>query len=131
MAVSDKPNNSLTPKRRVWRVLRLVGKGLLMMVALVVIAHTALQATGTLERVAAFVEMAKPWLWMAQLSLIGLLWAKWQRVIHWLAARGRIHPRAVPHALGARHRVLVTLLVIELVVVMGFPFSLMQPAAGP
>jgi hypothetical protein len=90
----------------------------------------AVHAPHHLPRIEAFVKAVKPWAIGVQLLIVGVLWLRWPRIVHWLAARGRIREAEVGPLLRARHRVMVLLLVMVLTLGAGLPFSLLTPHGG-
>jgi hypothetical protein len=116
--------------RRRTRTALSVVRALLQILVLLMIGQLALQWSGAAAEVEAFMDVARPWLWAGHLALTALLWVRWSRVIHWLGARGHIPQRAVPHALRSRNRLVALILVAQLTLVMGLPFSLFTAAGG-
>ena len=94
------------------------------------LAAIAVHAPDHLPRVDAFVKAAKPWAVGVQLLIVGLVWLRWPRIVYWLAARGRIRAAEVGPLLRARHRVMTLLLMMELTLGAGLPFSLLTPPHG-
>lgn len=94
------------------------------------LAAIAVHAPHHLPRIEAFVKTVKPWAVGVQLLIVGTLWLRWPRIVHWLAARGRIREAEVGPLLRARHRVMTLLLVMVLTLGAGLPFSLLTPLHG-
>lgn len=101
-----------------------------LLVGLAMVGAIAMWATDTASQVEAVMNVMRPWLYAAQLSCTALLWLNWQAVVQWLARHKRISPRAVEPLLQARHRVVVLILLIQLTVGMGLPFSLLGAPGG-
>ena len=75
-------------------------------------------------------KAVKPWAVGVQLLVVGVVWLRWPRIVHWLAAQ-RPHPRGRGRAAAAcRHRVVMLLLVMVLTLGAGLPFSLLTPHGG-
>ena len=107
-----------------------VARALLQVLVLLMLGQLALQWSGATAEVEAFMDVARPWLWTGQLALTALLWARWSSFIQWLGARGHIPQRAVPQVQRSRNRLVALLLVAQLTLVMGLPWSLLSAASG-
>jgi hypothetical protein len=97
--------------------------------ALIVIAMLGgigLQLAGHLATVEAFMRVARPWLIGAQFAVTAWLWLRWHVFVRWLARTGRIPELAVQPLTQARHRIVAFVLLIQLTVVLGLPFSVMD-----
>lgn len=112
----------LRPPRRARRLARPVAVAV--GVALVAFVVLALSAFGTYDEWATVhrgVRHLKPYLVALQCLAIAALWFAWP----WLVGRLTRRPDDARAALlAARHRICAGLIVIELVVVLGVPFSL-------
>jgi hypothetical protein len=91
--------------------------------AFVVVAMVALGFRDDLDVLHQVVGRIKPYLVGLHLLAIGALWLAWPWLGHRLPARWPEEARAA--FLGARHRICIGLLFIELLVVLGFPFGRM------
>lgn len=69
------------------------------------------------------IRAATPWLALFQLAAIAALWLAWPTLVDRLRTRWPEEARAA--LLAARHRICIGLLLVELVVVLGFPFNLL------
>lgn len=94
------------------------------------LAAIAIHAPHHLPRIEAFLKTVKPWAVGVQLLSVGILWLRWPRFVHWLAAQGRIREAEVGPLLRVRHRVMTLLLVMVLTLSAGLPFSLLAPLQG-
>ncbi|NMG16256.1 hypothetical protein [Aromatoleum bremense] len=119
MSVSE-----LRPPRRTRRLARPLAVGVASVAALVALVVAARFAFGTYDEWATVhrnVRHLKPYLVALQGLAIAALWVAWP----WLVGRlARWPDDARAALLAARHRICAGLVVIELVVVLGFPFSL-------
>ncbi|MDT3671769.1 MAG: hypothetical protein ROZ37_15745 [Aromatoleum sp.] len=91
--------------------------------AFVVVAMVALGFRDDLDVLHQVVGRIKPYLVGVHLLAIGALWLAWPWLGHHLPARWPDEARRA--FLGARHRVCIGLLFIELFVVLGIPFGRM------
>lgn len=114
----------LRPPRRARRLARPVAIGVASVAALVAFVVVALFAFGTYDGWATVhrgVRHLKPYLVALQCLAIAALWFAWP----WLVGRLTRWPDDARAALlAARHRICVGLVFIELVVVLGLPFSI-------
>jgi hypothetical protein len=124
---SDRRNG---PARRRWRALRAFATAVLLLVGLAVVGAIGMRSLGVVSRVEEFMAVARPWLYTAQLSCTAILWLRWRWMVGWLARHKRISPWAVEPLMQARHRVVALVLFIQLTVVMGLPFSLLDVGVG-
>lgn len=114
------------PRRKFHRLVRPIAIGALAVVALAAVALAVLFMFGGYARFAALhahVGRLKPYLVTLQLLAIGTLWLGWPSLVDRL--RTRWPDPACAALLAARHRICIGLLLIELVVVLGLPFSLL------
>ena len=91
--------------------------------AFVVVAMVALGFRDDMDVLHQVVGRIKPYLVSVHLLSIGALWLAWPWLGHRLPARWPDEARRA--FLGARHRVCIGLLFIELFVVLGIPFGRM------
>ena len=91
--------------------------------AFVVVAVVSFGFRDDLDVLHQVVGRIKPYLVGVHLLAIAALWLAWPRLAHRLPARWPEEARAA--FLGARHRLCVALLAIELLVVLGIPFGRM------
>lgn len=89
-----------------------------------------LQLAGHLPSVEAVMGTVRPWLIAAQFALTALLWLRWRALIAWLVRTRRLSQAAAQPLMRARHRLVAFILLIQLTVVLGLPFSLFD-TAGP
>ena len=89
-----------------------------------------LQLAGHLPSIEALMDTVRPWLISAQFALTALLWLRWHALIAWLVSTGRLSQAAAQPLMQARHRLVAFILLIQLTVVLGLPFSLFD-TAGP
>lgn len=117
------------PRRR-GRVFRTLGLAVLLLVVLVTIGAIGLRSAGMASRVEGVLDAAKPWLYAGQLACTSIVWLRWPRIIDWLARKQHISASAAAPLLRARHRLLALVLVTQLMVGMGLPFSLFGAPGG-
>jgi len=101
----------------------------LVLAALIVAAMVGaigLELAGRTAGVQAFMDIVRPWLIGAQFAGTAWLWLRWQAFVRWLARTGRLPESAVPPLVQARHRIVAFVLLIQLTVVLGLPFSVMD-----
>ena len=91
--------------------------------AFVVVALVVLGFRDDLDVLHQVVGRIKPYLAGLHLLAIGALWLAWPWLAHRLPVRWPEEARAA--FLGARHRICIGLLFIELLVVLGIPFGRM------
>lgn len=108
-----------------WRMIRVFALSVLATVLLVALGSVLLGTAPALQLVSRTVETSRPGLHAAQLSALLLLWWKWGAMVDWLCRRDIFPARARAPLLSARHRILVVLLAIQLLVVMELPFRWM------
>jgi hypothetical protein len=96
------------------------------LVALAMVGGIGLKLAGHLATVEAFMDVARPWLIGAQFAATAWLWLRWHVFVRWLARSGRIPDSAVQPLTEARHRILAFVLLFQLTVVLGLPFSVMD-----
>ena len=89
-----------------------------------------LQLAGHLPGIEALMVTVRPWLIAAQFALTALLWLRWRALIAWLVRTRRLSQAAAQPLMRARHRLVAFILLIQLTVVLGLPFSLFD-IAGP
>ena len=89
-----------------------------------------LQLAGHLPSIQALMDTVRPWLIAAQFALTALLWLRWHALVAWLVSTGRLSQAAAQPLMQARHRLMAFILLIQLTVVLGLPFSLFD-TAGP
>ena len=89
--------------------------------AFVVAAMVSLGVRDELDVLHQLIGRIKPYLVGMHLLAIGALWLAWPWLAHRLPARWPEEARAA--FLGARHRICIGLLFIELLVVLGIPFG--------
>lgn len=106
-------------QRRHWarRALLLVGVLLVVMVVLGGAASVAMRWPQAWLGAAAAVAQVKPWLVLAHMTLIGVLWWRWGPLVDWLYRRGRIRARSVKACLAMRSRFALWLLGLEFLTV--------------
>jgi hypothetical protein len=97
---------------------------MLLLAGLAAIGIVGLKSAGIADEVEAVMDVARPWLYAAQLTFTAVVWIRWPRIVKWLAARGRIAGAAIDPLLRARHRLMALVLLIQLTVGMGLPLSL-------
>jgi len=129
MAVSSRGDPSSSQPRR-WGVRLLIVFAVAVFVVFGSLAAIAIHAPGQLAGIEAFVKAVKPWAIATQLLAVGVVWLRWTRIVHWLAARRRIRDKEVGPLLRARHRLALLLFVMVLTLGAGFPFSLLASSAG-
>ena len=112
------------------RVFRALGLAVLLLAGLAAIGAIGLRSAGMVTRVEGVLDAAKPWLYAAQWLCTAIVWLRWPRIITWLARKGRIGVSAVEPLLRARHRLMALVLLTQLMVGMGLPFSLFGASAG-
>ena len=89
-----------------------------------------LQLAGHLPSIEALMGTVRPWLIATQFALAALLWLRWRALIAWLVRTRRLSQAAAQPLMQARHRLVAFILLIQLTVVLGLPFSLFD-IAGP
>lgn len=89
-----------------------------------------LQLAGHLPSIEALMHTVRPWLIATQFALTALLWLRWRALIAWLVSTSRLSRAAAQPLMQARHRLVAFILLIQLTVVLGLPFSLFD-IAGP
>jgi hypothetical protein len=112
------------------RVFRTLGLAILLLALLFTIGAIGLWSAGVASRVESVLETARPWLYAAQLTCTATVWLQWPRIIDWLARKQRISPFAAGSLLRARHRLMALVLLTQLMVGMGLPFSLFGAPGG-
>jgi hypothetical protein len=75
-------------------------------------------------------DAARPWLYAGQLACTAILWLRWNHIVAWLERRRHIGASARGPLLRARNRLMALLLLTQLMVGMGLPFSLFGAPAG-
>jgi hypothetical protein len=100
------------------------------LVATAMAGGIGLQLAGHLPSVEALMDTARPWFIATQFALTALLWLRWRALITWLVSTSRLSQVAAQSLLQARHRLVAFILLIQLTVVLGLPFSLFD-IAGP
>jgi hypothetical protein len=130
--VSGRPDDDpgKRPRPRRGRVFRALGLAALLLAGLVAIGVIGLRSVGMVTRIEGLLDAAKPWLYAAQLLCTAIVWLRWPRIIDWLARTGRIGVSAVQPLMRARHRLMALVLLTQLLVGMGLPFSLFGASAG-
>ena len=88
-----------------------------------------LQLAGHLPGIEALMVTVRPWLIAAQFALTALLWLRWRALIAWLVRTRRLSQAAAQPLMQARHRLVAFVLLIQLTVVLGLPFSLFDTAS--
>ena len=99
------------------------------LVALAMAGGVGLELAGQLPRVQALMDVARPWLIASQFALTALLWLRWRALVSWLVRTRRLSQAAAQPLMQARHRLVAFILLVQLTVVLGLPFSLMDTAA--
>jgi len=130
--VSSRPRDAGAtghPRRR-GRVFRTLGLAILLLAVLATIGAIGLRSAGMVSRVEGVLDAARPWLHAAQLACTAIVWLRWPRIINWLARKQHISASAAGPLLRARHRLMALVLVTQLMVGMGFPFSLFGAPGG-
>jgi len=125
----ESPANARRP-RRVWRVACAFALGLALLAGLALLGAIGLQSTGTLAEVDAVMDVLRPWLHGAQLTVTAALWLRWPQFIQCLARRRLVGNAAVTPLLRARHRLMAFVLLMQLTVGMGVHFSLLSASSG-
>lgn len=75
-----------------------------------------------LAMVTSTMKSVRPWLYAFQLSVIGVVWLRWQSMVEWFYRRGKFRDATREALFGARHRIMSAILAFQLIVVMGIPF---------
>jgi hypothetical protein len=91
-------------------------------ILLLAIASAMMGAQPAMEATSSIIDRIRPFAILLQCAAIGCLWWYWANVIEWLIGKKRITPLEAVRLTAARTRVCVALAVIELVLVIGFPF---------
>jgi len=117
-------------RQRRGRVLRALGLAVLLLVVLATIGAMGLQLSRSSSRVEDLLGSVRPWLWAAQLGCTAVLWLRWKRIVEWLLRTRRISAPASGPLLRARHRLMAAVLLVQLMVGMGLPFSLFDAPTG-
>jgi hypothetical protein len=99
-------------------------------IATAVAGGMGLQLAGHLLTIEALMRTVRPWLIAAQFALTALLWLRWRALIAWLVRTRRLSQASAQPLMQARHRLVAFILLIQLTVVLGLPFSLFD-IAGP
>jgi hypothetical protein len=108
-------------------VFRTLALAVLLLAVLVAIGAIGLRFAGLASRVEGALDVAKPWLYAGQLACTAIVWVRWPRIIDWLARGEHISASAAGPLLRARHRLMALVLLTQLMVGMGLPFSLLGP----
>lgn len=128
---SRRPDEAATGHRpRRGRVFRSLGLVVLLLAVLATIGAVGLWSAGTASRVEAVLDAARPWLYAGQLACTAVVWLRWPRVIDWLARKQHISASAAGPLQRARHRLMALVLLTQLMVGMGLPFSLFGAPGG-
>lgn len=110
--------------------MRTFGLAALLLAALAAIGAFGLHLTGVVSRIEALLDTARPWLYAVQLLGTAIVWLRWPQIVQCLAQRRRIGASAVDALLRARHRLMALVLLTQLTVGMGLPFSLFGAPGG-
>ena len=117
-------------RQRRGRVLRALGLAVLLLVVLATIGAMGLQLSRSSSRVEDLLGSVRPWLWAAQLGCTAVMWLRWNGIVDWLQRTRRISAAASGPLLRARHRLMAAVLLVQLMVGMGLPFSLFDAPTG-
>ena len=99
------------------------------LIALAMAGGVGLELAGQLPRVQAWMDVARPWLIAVQFALTALLWLRWRALVAWLVRTSRLSQAAARPLMQARHRLVAFILLVQLTVVVGLPFSLVDTGA--
>ncbi len=94
-------------------------------ILLLAIASAMMGAQPAMEATGSFIDRIRPFAIVLQCAAIACLWWYWANVIEWLIDKKRINAKEAVRLTAARARVCVVLAVVEVVLVIGFPFRFM------
>jgi hypothetical protein len=97
----------------------------LAIILLLGIASAMMGAQPTMEATGSFIDRIRPFAILLQCAAIVCLWWYWANVVEWLVQARRVTAREAIRLKAARTRVCAVLAVVELVLVIGFPFRFM------
>jgi hypothetical protein len=86
------------------------------------LAAMLLGASGALDQSQAFIERIRPIAIALQCAAILALWWYWAQVVAWLRDKQKISKDGAVRMLTSRNRVCAMLVVLEVTLVIGFPF---------
>lgn len=118
--MSSEPSGAPVPPRRRlrWRLALIV----CLPIALVVIGVVGVNAAGHLSDIERVMDVVRPWLHAAQLSLTALVWLRWHRLIDWLVHKRWISASVRAPLLARRHRIMGLVLLTQLISGIGWSF---------
>jgi hypothetical protein len=93
---------------------------------MVVVGSSLIGAVPMFDAVARVLGVARPYFYLFHCTLIFLVWWYWYPLVDRLAARGSMNAPKKAALQGARNRIVLMLVAIEVFVVMGFPFRFLS-----
>ncbi|MBC7501855.1 MAG: hypothetical protein H7315_15375 [Herminiimonas sp.] len=108
-----------------WTVAMVAAMGVCIAAAMAVLGGVA-GGELPLTRITSWLATSRSYVSFIHLALLACLWWKWEALVNYFYATGRMTPEMKLAALGSRNRTLMLLLAFELFVVIGFPFAVIR-----